>query len=81
MNQITFYLDFISPYSYLAFEELPEALLGLSYAVDYKPVLFAGLLKHFGQKGPAEIAAKCGGPGLDSAEIDINLATTPAISG
>jgi len=30
---------------------------------------------------PAEIAAKCGGPGLDSAEIDINLATTPAISG
>src|SRR6266702_4410344 len=58
MKQITFYLDFISPYSYLAFEKLPEALLGLSYGVDYKPVLFAGLLKHHGQLGPAEIVPK-----------------------
>jgi hypothetical protein len=30
---------------------------------------------------PAEIAAKCSGDGLRSAQIDINLATTPAISG
>jgi len=58
MKQITFYLDFISPYSYLAFEKLPAALQGLSYAVDYRPVLFAGLLKHHGQLGPAEIAPK-----------------------
>jgi 2-hydroxychromene-2-carboxylate isomerase len=58
MKQITFYLDFISPYSYLAFEKLPAALLGLSYGVDYKPVLFAGLLKHHGQLGPAEIVPK-----------------------
>ena len=55
MKEITFYLDFVSPYAYLAFEKLPEALQGLSYAVDYKPVLFAGLLKHHGQLGPAEI--------------------------
>ena len=33
MKQITFYLDFISPYAYLAFEKLPEALEGLSYSV------------------------------------------------
>lgn len=26
--------------------------------VNFKPVLFAGLLNHFGQKGPAEIPAK-----------------------
>jgi len=58
MKQITFYFDFISPYAYLAFEKLPEALQGLSYAVDYRPVLFAGLLKHHGQLGPAEIAPK-----------------------
>jgi 2-hydroxychromene-2-carboxylate isomerase len=58
MKQITFYFDFISPYSYLAFEKLPEALLGLSYGVDYRPVLFAGMLKHHGQLGPAEIAPK-----------------------
>ncbi|MDO9402477.1 MAG: 2-hydroxychromene-2-carboxylate isomerase [Polaromonas sp.] len=58
MKQITFYLDFISPYAYLAFERLPEALQGLSYSVVYKPVLFAGMLKHHGQLGPAEIAPK-----------------------
>ena len=58
MKQISFYLDFISPYAYLAFEELPEALKGLSYAVDYKPVLFASMLKHHGHLGPAEIPFK-----------------------
>jgi 2-hydroxychromene-2-carboxylate isomerase len=58
MKQITFYLDFVSPYAYLAFEKLPEALLGLSCEIDYRPVLFAGMLKHHGQLGPAEIPAK-----------------------
>lgn len=58
MKRITFYLDFISPYAYLAFEELPLALMGLGYSVTYKPVLFAALLKHHGQLGPAEIPAK-----------------------
>lgn len=58
MKQLTFYLDFISPYAYLAFEQLPQALLGYSYSVSYRPVLFAGLLKHHGQLGPAEIPGK-----------------------
>ena len=58
MKHITFYLDFISPYAYLAFEQLPTALEGMSYSVNYKPVLFAGMLKHYGQLGPAEIAPK-----------------------
>ena len=58
LKQITVYLDVISPYAYLAFELLPQALTGLSYSVSYTPVLFAGLLKHHGQLGPAEIAPK-----------------------
>jgi 2-hydroxychromene-2-carboxylate isomerase len=58
LKKITCYFDFISPYAYLAFEHLPKALEGISYAVRYKPVLFAGLLKHHGQLGPAEIAPK-----------------------
>jgi 2-hydroxychromene-2-carboxylate isomerase len=58
MKQITFFLDFVSPYAYLAFEHLPQALQGLTYEVVYRPVLFAGLLKHHGQLGPAEIAPK-----------------------
>lgn len=58
MKHIDFYLDFISPYAYLAFEKLPEALEGSSYTVAHRPVLFGGLLRHHGQLGPAEIAPK-----------------------
>lgn len=58
MKHITFYLDFISPFALLAFEQLPVALKGISYSVSYKPVLFGAILKHHGQLGPAEIAPK-----------------------
>lgn len=58
MKHITFHLDFISPYAYLAFEKLPEAMMGLSYAVSYKPVLLGALLRHHGQLGPAEVPPK-----------------------
>ncbi|SCK41029.1 2-hydroxychromene-2-carboxylate isomerase [Variovorax sp. HW608] len=58
MKHITFHLDFISPYAYLAFEHLPQALEGLTYNVAYRPLLFGALLKHHGQLGPAEIAPK-----------------------
>lgn len=58
MKAFTFWFDPISPFAYLAFERLPQALAGCSYAVNYRPVLFAGLLAHWGQKGPAEIEPK-----------------------
>lgn len=58
MKHITFHLDFLSPYAYLAFEQLPQALEGVSYSVAYRPVLLGALLKHHGQLGPAEIPAK-----------------------
>jgi 2-hydroxychromene-2-carboxylate isomerase len=58
MKAIDFWFDPISPFAYLAFEKLPQTLQGLSYAVRYRPVLFAALLKHHGQLGPAEIAPK-----------------------
>lgn len=58
MKLITFWFDPVSPFACLAFEHLPQALEGCSYAVEYRPVLFAGLLAHWGQKGPAEIEPK-----------------------
>jgi 2-hydroxychromene-2-carboxylate isomerase len=58
MKHITFYLDVISPFAYLAFEALPETLMGLSYSVTYQPVFLGGLLKHHGQLGPAEVPPK-----------------------
>ncbi len=58
MKTLSFWFDPISPYACLAFEQLPQALEGCSYEVEYRPVLFAGLLGHWGQKGPAEIEPK-----------------------
>ncbi|MFY9511418.1 MAG: 2-hydroxychromene-2-carboxylate isomerase [Rubrivivax sp.] len=58
MKRVSFWFDVVSPFAYLAFERLPEALAGLSVEVSYRPLLFAGLLKHWGQKGPAEIEPK-----------------------
>jgi 2-hydroxychromene-2-carboxylate isomerase len=58
MKRITFWFDVVSPYAWLAFDRLPQALAGCSYWVDYRPVLFAGLLNAWGQKGPAEVAPK-----------------------
>jgi 2-hydroxychromene-2-carboxylate isomerase len=58
MKRIDFWFDVISPYAWLAFERLPQALAGLSIEVSYQPVLLAGLLGHWGQKGPAEVEPK-----------------------
>ena len=58
MKRIDFYFDVISPYAWLAFERLPQVLEGLSVEVRYQPVLLAGLLTHWGTKGPAETAPK-----------------------
>lgn len=58
MKRITFWFDVLSPFAYLAFERLPQALEGCSYEVDYQPLLLAALLNQHGQKGPAEIEPK-----------------------
>jgi len=58
MKRIVFHLDPVSPFVHLAFMRLPEALAGCSVEVEIRPVLFAGLLKALGHKGPAEIEPK-----------------------
>jgi 2-hydroxychromene-2-carboxylate isomerase len=54
MRTIRWYFDFVSPFSYIALQRLPE----IAAEIEYRPVLFAGLLAHWGQKGPAELAPK-----------------------
>ena len=56
MPSADWYFDFVSPFSYLQCEQLPS--LERSLRVRYRPVLFAGLLKAYEHKGPAEIPAK-----------------------
>lgn len=56
MTTARWYFDLISPYAYLhlkKFGQLPSDL-----DIEYVPILLAGLLGHWGQKGPAEIAPK-----------------------
>jgi len=54
MASLDWYFDFVSPYSHICLYRLREIPLTL----QLKPVLFAGLLNHWGQKGPAEIPPK-----------------------
>lgn len=55
---IQFYFDFISPYAYLAWQRIHPIAERHGRAVALRPVLFAGLLDHWGQLGPAEIPPK-----------------------
>jgi len=50
------YFDVISPFVYLMLEQMDRLPDDLS--VEYRPILLAGLLDHFGHKGPAEIPSK-----------------------
>jgi 2-hydroxychromene-2-carboxylate isomerase len=54
--QATWYFDFISPFSYLQLRKI----LALRERVPIvpKPIVFAAVLNHVGQLGPAEIPAK-----------------------
>ena len=56
MTKIAWVFDVISPFSYLSLNELPQ--LPKDAEVEFVPVLFAGLLNHYGQIGNAEIAPK-----------------------
>jgi 2-hydroxychromene-2-carboxylate isomerase len=58
MQRLVFHFDFISPFAWLAFDRLPQALEGCSFVAEFRPLLFAGLLQRWGQKGPAEIEPK-----------------------
>jgi 2-hydroxychromene-2-carboxylate isomerase len=56
MAPVTWYFDFISPYAYFGLLRLQE--LPADAQVTLQPILFAGVLNHWGQKGPAEIEPK-----------------------
>ncbi len=58
MNKLParWYFDVISPYAYLHFKR--HKALNEILDIEYVPVLFAGLLKAWGTKGPAELPAK-----------------------
>ena len=54
--KISWVFDVISPFAYLNLQQLDR--LPANVTIDYVPVLFAGLLNHHDQIGPAEIVSK-----------------------
>lgn len=55
MKRATWYFDFISPFAYLQWRRLRDEK---RIALEPVPILFAAVLDHVGQKGPAEIPRK-----------------------
>ncbi len=55
-TKATWYYDLISPYAYLQAASLPA--LADRMDITAVPILFAGVLRHWGHLGPAEIPAK-----------------------
>ena len=56
MRKANWYFDFLSPFAYLQncrLDEFPSDLY-----INRKPLLFAGLLNHWGTKGPVELSSK-----------------------
>ena len=58
MHTLRFWFDPVSPFAWLAFQQLPLALSGISHRVVYTPVFLGPLLRAHGQLGPAEVPPK-----------------------
>ena len=57
MEKVRFYYDPVSPYVWLATKHIAR-IEAAGVHLEMEPVLFAGLLKAHGLKGPAEVPAK-----------------------
>jgi 2-hydroxychromene-2-carboxylate isomerase len=55
---VDFYFDYVSGYSYFAWWNTKTACAARGVELRPRPVLFAGLLDHWGHLGPAEIPPK-----------------------
>src|SRR5215472_10736507 len=58
MKRVDVYFDFVSPYPWLAAHQLGELRESAAATFCFVPVLFAALLDHHSNMGPAEIPAK-----------------------
>lgn len=56
MERADWFFDLVSPFSYMHFHRMEP--LRERVQIQPVPVLFAGLLKHWGTKGPAEVPPK-----------------------
>ncbi|NOV22334.1 2-hydroxychromene-2-carboxylate isomerase [Cupriavidus necator] len=59
-KQVEFFFDFGSPYSYLAWKELPRVAQRTGATIVWRPILLGGVFKATGNHSPAEVPAKAG---------------------
>lgn len=57
-EKILFHFDFLSPYAYLAWTQLPRLRAAHGREIELVPVLFPAMLAMYGTKGPAETPIK-----------------------
>lgn len=57
-GHVDFYFDYLSGYAYFGWLKIQEIVDARGATLGVHPVLFAGLLNHWGQLGPAEIPPK-----------------------
>ncbi|HEX7643315.1 MAG TPA: 2-hydroxychromene-2-carboxylate isomerase [Burkholderiaceae bacterium] len=58
MKQVEFFYDFGSPYSYLAFHQLPKIAKAAGAEVVWRPMLLGGIFQATGNHSPAEVPVK-----------------------
>jgi len=56
--RVTFYYDYASPASYLAWTQLPSICERHGASIDYRPILLGGIFKTVGTASPVEVEAK-----------------------
>jgi 2-hydroxychromene-2-carboxylate isomerase len=56
MTRLAWFFDYVSPYAYLQFAAHPDLMQRDD--VELVPIVFAGLLRHWAHKGPAELPTK-----------------------
>lgn len=58
MKHLNFYFDFLSPFSYFAYQKIPKLMREMEVEIKFKPVALGPLLNHWEIKGPGEITPK-----------------------
>lgn len=58
MRTIEFFFDYGSPFTYLAYTQLPGIAERTGAQIVYRPMLLGGVFKATGNRSPVEIAAK-----------------------
>ncbi len=64
-KQVEFFFDFGSPYSYLAFHQLPKIAQARGAEIVWQPILLGGVFQATGNHSPVEVALKGAHFGVD----------------